>query len=44
MAITYLSGLHPAIHLFGNDLEGNYGEYTANPSSRRFGFNLMVKF
>lgn len=29
---------------FGNDLEGNFGEYSANPSSRRFGFNLMVKF
>ena len=35
---------NPEMTSFGNDLEGNYGEYTANPSSRRFGFNLMVKF
>ena len=36
--------IDPEMTSFGNDLEGNYGEYTANPSSRRFGFNLMVKF
>ncbi len=29
---------------FGNDLEGNFGEFSANPSSRRFGFNITVKF
>lgn len=34
----------PEMSSFGNDLEGQYGEYTANPSSRRFGFNVMVKF
>ena len=34
----------PELTSFGNDLSGNFGEYSANPSSRRFGFNLMVKF
>jgi hypothetical protein len=34
----------PEATSFGNDLEGNFGEYSTNPSSRRFGFNLMVKF
>jgi len=34
----------PELTSFGNDLEGNFGEYSANPSSRKFGFNLMVKF
>lgn len=34
----------PELTSFGNDLEGNFGEYTANPSSRKFGFNLMLKF
>ena len=29
---------------FGNDLEGNFGEYSSNPSSRKFGFNVNVKF
>ncbi|MFI3280679.1 MAG: SusC/RagA family TonB-linked outer membrane protein [Rikenellaceae bacterium] len=29
---------------FGNDLEGNFGEYSTNPSSRYYGFNLMLKF
>ncbi|GHU08593.1 SusC/RagA family TonB-linked outer membrane protein [Alphaproteobacteria bacterium] len=29
---------------FGNDLRGKYGEYITNPSTRKFGFNLMVKF
>ncbi len=36
--------IDPETTSFGNDLEGNFGEYIANPSSRRFGFNLMVKF
>ena len=34
----------PELTSFGNDLEGNFGEYSANPSSRKFGFNLNVKF
>jgi len=34
----------PETSSFGNDLSGKFGEYTANPSTRRFGFNLMVKF
>ncbi len=36
--------IDPESTSFGNDLQGNYGEYTANPSSRYYGFNLMVKF
>ena len=36
--------IDPEVTSFGNDLEGQYGEYSANPSTRRFGFNLMVKF
>ncbi|MFI3286014.1 MAG: SusC/RagA family TonB-linked outer membrane protein [Rikenellaceae bacterium] len=36
--------MDPDSSSFGNDLEGNYGEWTANPSSRYYGFNLMVKF
>ena len=34
----------PETSSFGNDLTGNFGEYTANPSSRKFGFNINVKF
>ncbi|WP_036787323.1 SusC/RagA family TonB-linked outer membrane protein [Phocaeicola abscessus] len=34
----------PELTSFGNDLSGYYGEYSANPSSRKFGFNLTVKF
>lgn len=34
----------PELTSFGNDLEGNYGEWSANPSSRHFGFNLKFKF
>ena len=34
----------PETTSFGNDLLGNFGEYSANPSSRKFGFNLNVKF
>lgn len=36
--------MDPEMTSFGNDLEGNFGEYSANPSSRKFGFNVMVKF
>ena len=36
--------IDPELTSFGNDLSGNFGEYSANPSSRRFGFNLNVKF
>lgn len=36
--------IDPEMTSFGNDLQGNFGEYSANPSSRRYGFNLMVKF
>ena len=36
--------IDPETTSFGNDLEGNFGEFTSNPSSRRFGFNLKVKF
>ena len=34
----------PELTSFGNDLTGNYGEWSANPSSRKFGFNVNVKF
>ena len=34
----------PELTSFGNDLEGNFGEYSANPSSRKFGFNVNIKF
>lgn len=36
--------IDPEASTFGNDLEGNYGEFSANPSSRKFGFNVKVKF
>lgn len=36
--------IDPEATSFGNDLEGQYGEYSANPSSRKFGFNVQVKF
>ena len=35
--------IDPELTSFGNDLDGNFGEYSANPSSRKFGFNLNVK-
>ena len=38
------SFIDPEITTFGNDLEGNYGEFSANPTSRNFGFNVQVKF
>ena len=34
----------PESSSFGNDLTGNFGEYSANPSSRKFGFNVNIKF
>ena len=34
----------PETTSFGNDLQGNFGEFSANPSSRKFGFNLNIKF
>ena len=34
----------PEVSSFGNDLTGNFGEYSSNPSSRKFGFNINVKF
>lgn len=36
--------IDPETTSFGNDLSGKYGEWTANPSTRKFGFNLMVNF
>ncbi len=33
----------PELSSFGNDLKGNFGEYSANPSSRNFGFNVSLK-
>ena len=36
--------IDPEVSTFGNDLEGNYGEFSANPSSRKFGFNVQVNF
>ena len=36
--------IDPESSSFGNDLEGNFGEYSSNPSSRKFGFNVNVKF
>lgn len=38
------SFIDPEVTTFGNDLEGNYGEFSANPTSRNFGFNVQVKF
>jgi hypothetical protein len=36
--------IDPEVTSFGNDLEGNFGEFCSNPSSRHFGMNLMLKF
>ncbi|WP_298651337.1 SusC/RagA family TonB-linked outer membrane protein [uncultured Proteiniphilum sp.] len=36
--------IDPEMTTFGNDLRGKYGEFSANPTTRRFGFNLNVKF
>ena len=36
--------IDPETTSFGNDLAGNYGEFSSNPTSRNFGINLNVKF
>lgn len=36
--------IDPEATSFGNDLEGSFGEFCSNPSSRHFGMNLMLKF
>ena len=36
--------IDPEVSTFGNDLEGLFGEYSANPSTRRFGGSIQVKF
>ena len=36
--------IDPETTSFGNDLEGNFGEYSTNPTSRKIGFNINVKF
>ena len=36
--------IDPEASSFGNDLEGSFGEYSSNPSSRKYGFNVKVKF
>ena len=36
--------IDPEASSFGNDLTGSFGEYSANPSCRKFGFNVNVKF
>jgi TonB-linked SusC/RagA family outer membrane protein len=36
--------IDPEVTTFGNDLEGKFGEFSANPSTRKYGFNLAVKF
>ena len=36
--------IDPETTSFGNDLEGNFGEYSTNPTSRKLGFNINVKF
>ena len=36
--------IDPESSSFGNDLEGSFGEYSTNPSCRKFGFNVNVKF
>jgi len=38
------SFIDPEITTFGNDLEGRFGEFSANPTTRKYGFNLSVKF
>lgn len=36
--------IDPEITTFGNDLRGKFGEFTANPSTRSWGFNLKLNF
>jgi TonB-linked SusC/RagA family outer membrane protein len=41
---TSNSFIDPEVTTFGNDLSGRYGEFSANPTTRQFGFNVKVKF
>ena len=36
--------IDPEVTTFGNDLMGLYGEFSANPTTRKYGFNVSVKF
>ena len=36
--------IDPETTSFGNDLEGQFGEYSTNPTSRKLGFNVNFKF
>jgi TonB-linked SusC/RagA family outer membrane protein len=36
--------IDPEITTYGTDLEGKFGEFSANPTTRKFGVNLSVKF
>jgi TonB-linked SusC/RagA family outer membrane protein len=36
--------IDPEVTTFGNDLEGKFGEFTANPSTRSWGLNLKLNF
>jgi len=36
--------IDPEVSTFGNDLQGKFGEFTANPSTRSWGLNLKLNF
>ena len=36
--------IDPETTSVGNDLEGQFGEYSTNPTSRKLGFNVNIKF
>jgi TonB-linked SusC/RagA family outer membrane protein len=36
--------IDPEVSTFGNDLTGKFGEFSANPTTRKIGFNVMLKF
>ncbi|MFW6327093.1 MAG: TonB-dependent receptor domain-containing protein, partial [Bacteroidota bacterium] len=36
--------IDPEVSTFGNDLEGLFGEYSANPTTRKMGGSIRVKF
>lgn len=38
------SFIDPEVSSLGNDLAGKFGEFSANPTTRKFGFNVMLKF
>ncbi len=38
------SFIDPEVSTFGNDLVGKFGEYSANPTTRKYGLNVQVKF